>query len=65
MIPIDKLVDNEENIYEMTCAAIKRASQITVTGDDDFMHGTSHGKGLLEMRQRDLDGGAVVLVHAG
>ncbi len=39
MIPIDKLVDNEENVYEMTCAAIKRASQITVTGDDDLEDG--------------------------
>ena len=29
----------KKNIYEMTCAAIKRASQITVTGDDDLEEG--------------------------
>ncbi len=26
MIPLDSLVDNEQNVYEMTCVAIKEAN---------------------------------------
>ncbi len=33
MIPLDKLEENKNNVYEMTCAAIKRAKQIAMTGD--------------------------------
>ncbi len=39
MIPLDKMLDSECNIYELTCASIKRASQITVTGDEDLEDG--------------------------
>ena len=35
IIPIDKMVDHGDNVYELTCAAIRRAMQITVTGDED------------------------------
>ena len=35
IIPIDKMVDHSDNVYELTCAAIRRAMQITVTGDED------------------------------
>ena len=35
IIPIDKMVDHNDNVYELTCAAIRRAMQITVTGDED------------------------------
>lgn len=36
IIPIDLLVGSEENVYELTCAAIRRAYQITVTGDEEL-----------------------------
>ena len=26
MIPLDSLIDNEQNVYEMTCVAIKEAN---------------------------------------
>ncbi|HOV64167.1 MAG TPA: DNA-directed RNA polymerase subunit omega [Spirochaetia bacterium] len=35
IIPLDKLINFNENVYAMTCAAIKRASQITMTGDEE------------------------------
>ncbi len=28
--------DNKENVYELTCAAIKRAKQIAITGDEEL-----------------------------
>ena len=33
LIPLDKLLERNKNIYELTCAGIKRASQITITGE--------------------------------
>lgn len=36
IIPIDLLVGSEENVYELTCASIRRAYQVTVTGDEDL-----------------------------
>ena len=33
IIPLDHLEGEEGNIYELTCAAIRRAYQLTVTGD--------------------------------
>lgn len=36
MIPLDLLEGEEGHIYELTCAAIKRAYQITVTGDEEL-----------------------------
>ena len=33
IIPLDLLESEEGNIYQITCAAIRRAYQITVTGD--------------------------------
>jgi len=35
ILPLDPLIGYEENIYELTCAAIRRAYQITVTGDEE------------------------------
>ncbi|MDY7029828.1 MAG: DNA-directed RNA polymerase subunit omega [Spirochaetota bacterium] len=35
IIPLDKLIERDENIYEMTCAAIRRANQLTITGDEE------------------------------
>ena len=34
-IPLDRLESEKGNIYEITCAAIRRAYQLTVTGDID------------------------------
>jgi DNA-directed RNA polymerase subunit omega len=34
-IPLEKLITNDENVYELTCAAIKRATQLTITGDEE------------------------------
>jgi DNA-directed RNA polymerase subunit omega len=36
IVPLDKLVGYRGNVYEMTSAAIRRALQITVTGDEDL-----------------------------
>lgn len=35
IIPLDLLITREGNIYEMTCAAVRRAMQITVAGDEE------------------------------
>jgi DNA-directed RNA polymerase subunit omega len=35
IIPLDLLITRETNIYEMTCAAVRRAMQITVAGDEE------------------------------
>ena len=35
ILPLDTLIGYEENVYELTCAAIRRAYQITVTGDEE------------------------------
>lgn len=34
-IPLDKLIDKEGNIYEMTCVAIKEANIISATNVKD------------------------------
>ena len=36
IIPLDRLIDNNDNVYEMTCAAIRRAVQITLTDDEEI-----------------------------
>jgi DNA-directed RNA polymerase subunit omega len=36
ILPLDPLIGYEENVYELTCAAIRRAYQITVTGDEEI-----------------------------
>jgi DNA-directed RNA polymerase subunit omega len=33
---LDLLVDSSDNVYELTCAAIRRAVQITVTRDEEI-----------------------------
>ncbi|MBI9102965.1 MAG: DNA-directed RNA polymerase subunit omega [Spirochaetales bacterium] len=35
-IPLDLLVDQDCNVYELTMAMIRRAMQITITGDADM-----------------------------
>ncbi len=35
IIPLDRLLERRRNIYELTCAAIKRASQLTITGENE------------------------------
>ncbi len=35
-IPLATLEDNKKNVYELTCAAIKRAKQIAITGDEEL-----------------------------
>ncbi len=34
IIPIDKLVSYQDNVYQLTTAAIKRAIQINLAGDE-------------------------------
>ncbi len=36
ILPLERLTDYDENIYELTCAAIRRAYQITMTGDEEL-----------------------------
>jgi DNA-directed RNA polymerase subunit omega len=35
-IPLDLLIGSQGNMYEITCAAIRRAYQITVAGDEEL-----------------------------
>ena len=34
-LPMDLLISANVNVYELTCAVIRRALQVTVTGDED------------------------------
>lgn len=36
IIPMNLLIGNEGNIYELTSAAIRRAYQISITGDEEL-----------------------------
>ncbi len=36
ILPLDLLIEYKGNIYELTCAAIRRAYQITITGDEEI-----------------------------
>ncbi len=36
ILPLDLLERYQENVYELTCAAIRRAYQLTVTGDEEL-----------------------------
>ena len=35
-IPLATLEDNKKNVYGLTCAAIRRARQISITGDEEL-----------------------------
>ncbi len=35
-LPLNLLEEYQGNVYELTCAAIRRAYQITMTGDEDL-----------------------------
>lgn len=35
-LPLDLLEQYRDNVYELTCAAIRRAYQITMTGDEEI-----------------------------
>lgn len=35
MIPLDMLITKDSNVYEMTCAVIKRAELLTLSGESD------------------------------
>jgi DNA-directed RNA polymerase subunit omega len=36
VIPFDRLVDSQDNVYELTSASIRRAEQITVTKNEEL-----------------------------
>ena len=36
ILPLNLLISHQTNIYELTCAAIRRAYQITLTGDEEL-----------------------------
>lgn len=36
VLPMDKLVANVDNVYELTCASIRRAAQLTLAGDEEI-----------------------------
>ena len=36
ILPLEKLNSYDQNIYQLTCAAIRRAYQITMTGDEEL-----------------------------
>lgn len=33
--PMDLLISTQHNVYELTCAIIRRALQLSITGDED------------------------------
>lgn len=35
-IPLDKLVDDKSNVYELTCVAIQDANLLAASGDKEF-----------------------------
>ena len=35
VLPLDLLMSDSSNLYELTCASIRRASQITLAGDEE------------------------------
>ena len=35
VLPLDLLMSDGSNLYELTCASIRRASQITLAGDEE------------------------------
>ena len=37
ILPLDRLIGEDSNVYELTCASIRRAAQITLAGDDDVL----------------------------
>ena len=39
-IPLDKLIDTEENVYELTCAAIKEAHNVSESNDKERIEET-------------------------
>ncbi len=36
VLPLDLLVSHQGNMYELTCAAIKRAIQLHIAGDEEL-----------------------------
>jgi DNA-directed RNA polymerase subunit omega len=36
IIPLDLLIENQGNMYKLTLAAIKRAVQINIAGDEEL-----------------------------
>jgi DNA-directed RNA polymerase subunit omega len=36
ILPLNLLEEYQGNVYELTCAAIRRAYQITMTGDEEL-----------------------------
>jgi DNA-directed RNA polymerase subunit omega len=36
IIPLNLLESEDENMYQVTCASIRRAYQVTVTGDEEL-----------------------------
>ena len=36
VLPLDLLISNSDNVYGLTCAAVRRAAQITLAGDEDI-----------------------------
>ncbi|MBN2536007.1 MAG: DNA-directed RNA polymerase subunit omega [Spirochaetales bacterium] len=36
VLPLDLLISYDGNMYELTCAAIKRAAQINLAGDEEL-----------------------------
>ena len=36
VLPLGLLVENQGNMYQLTCAAIKRAIQINLAGDEEL-----------------------------
>ena len=54
IIPMDLLESEEGNIYQITCASIRRAYQITVTGDEEMLT-VSHITGVTKRSEKDVN----------
>lgn len=36
VLPLDLLISDSSNVYELTCASVRRAAQITLAGDEEI-----------------------------
>ena len=51
-IPLDRLIDNESNVYEMTCVAISLSNVLAINGDQEIEN--NNGKVVSTVLERVL-----------
>ena len=54
IIPMDKLVNTDKNMYELTNAAIHRAHQIAISGSDNDIKGKVISQAIGDIVEEDV-----------